>query len=68
MSNPFLNLLTSEEKKQDDRMLELRQENKEGLKVFRTDYLPYFFSFATLQEISIPGIVQHIPLPLYQAD
>ena len=38
MSNPFLHLLSPEEKKQYDRMLELRLENKEGLKVFRTDY------------------------------
>jgi hypothetical protein len=38
MSNPFLHLLAPEEKKQYDRMLELRQESKEGLKVFRTDY------------------------------
>jgi hypothetical protein len=38
MSYSFLHLFTPEEKKQYDTMLELRQENKEGLKVFRIDY------------------------------
>lgn len=38
MSYPFLHILTPEEKKQYDAMLELKKENKEGLKVFRIDY------------------------------
>jgi hypothetical protein len=33
-----LHILTPEEKKQYDAMPELKKENKEGLKVFRTDY------------------------------
>jgi hypothetical protein len=38
MSYPFLHLLTPEEKKRYDTILELKQENKEMLKIFRIDY------------------------------